>query len=141
MRVVFDTNTVISALLFRGKLRNLVDHWQQASITPLICEQTRTEFLRVLSYPKFKLCSSQIETLASRYLPYTETVDVLEQAVKHLPECRDNKDQIFLELAFIGKADILVTGDADLLVLKEQIPFNILPPAEYMHGFIVNPNS
>lgn len=141
MKVVFDTNTVISALLFRGKLSVLVEHWQQLQITPLLCEQTRAEFLRVLAYPKFKLHSAQIDTLSSRYLPYTKTVEVLKQAVNHLPECRDNKDQIFLELAFIGHADVVVTGDADLLVLKEQIPFKILMPVEYINNFIANPSA
>lgn len=72
MKVVFDTNTVISALLFCGKLSVLVEHWQQANITSLICEQSHAEFLRVLTYPKFKLNAAQIEILSSHYLPYTE---------------------------------------------------------------------
>ena len=100
MRVVFDTNTVISALLFRGKLSALVQHWRQENITPLICEETRTEFLRVLVYPKFKLNVEQVDILASHYLPYAETVTISEANKNHLPKCRDNKDQIFLELAF-----------------------------------------
>ncbi len=132
MRVVFDTNTVISALLFRGKLSVLIEHWQQENITPLICEETRTEFLRVLVYPKFKLNAEQIDILASHYLPYAETVTISEANENHLPKCRDNKDQIFLELAFNGRADFLVTGDEDLLVLRTQTPFEIITSADYL---------
>ncbi len=132
MRVVFDTNTVISALLFRGKLSALVQHWRQENITPLICEETRTEFLRVLVYPKFKLNVEQVDILASHYLPYAETVTISEANKNHLPKCRDNKDQIFLELAFNGQADFLVTGDEYLLVLRTQTPFEIITPADYL---------
>jgi len=50
MRVVFDTNTVISALLFRGSVAWLVTHWQSKTITPLASQETAQEFLRVLAY-------------------------------------------------------------------------------------------
>jgi putative PIN family toxin of toxin-antitoxin system len=136
MSVVFDTNTVISALLFRGKLSVLVEHWQQANITPLICEKTRAEFLRVLAYPKLKLSQTQIDNLASYYLPYTKTIEFVDEPVNDLPVCRDNKDQIFLELAYLGKADILITGDLDLLVLKEQTPFKIMLPIDYLNDYL-----
>jgi len=55
MRVVFDTNTVISALLFGGSLGWLVAHWQNELVTPLVSRETAQELLRVLGYPKFGL--------------------------------------------------------------------------------------
>jgi putative PIN family toxin of toxin-antitoxin system len=42
-------------------------------------------------------------------------------------ECRDVNDQKFIQLAMAGKADVLVTGDEDLLMLKDQTPFDIQP--------------
>ena len=44
---------------------------------------------------------------------------------------QNDNDQKFIQLAIAGKADILVTGDADLLVLQDQTPFEIITPAEY----------
>ena len=55
-RVVLDTNTVLSALLFvNGRLVPLRTAWQSSEVTPLLCAQTVEELLRVLAYPKFKL--------------------------------------------------------------------------------------
>lgn len=140
MRLVLDTNTVISALLFRGKLASLVAHWQTPGVTPLLCEQTHAEFLRVLSYPKFKLSPLQIDALESYYLPYATMVTIQNQSANHLPQCRDKNDQMFLELAFTGKADFLVTGDEDLLILKAQAPFEIITPRDYLTLHVDKPS-
>ena len=130
MRVVFDTNTVISALLFRGRMAWLVAHWQSKIITPLASHETAQEFLRVLEYPKFRLNEQLIHSFAARYLPYVERIERISESLNCV-ECRDLNDQKFIQLAMAGKADILVTGDADLLVLQAQTPFEIITPAEY----------
>ena len=44
---------------------------------------------------------------------------------------QNDNDQKFIQLAIAGQADILVTGDADLLVLQDQTPFEIITPAKY----------
>jgi len=69
MRVVFDTNTVISALLFGGALSWLVQHWHSRVSVSLVSRATADEFLRVLGYPKFGLTVAQSEAFAARYLP------------------------------------------------------------------------
>lgn len=130
MRVVFDTNTVISALLFRGSMAWLVPHWQSGEIAPLISRDTAQEFLRVLAYPKFGLSELEIHTLAARYLPYAECIDESFKSASHLL-CRDENDQKFIALANAGKADVLVTGDRDLLALRDQAAFAIVMPTEY----------
>jgi len=48
-----------------------------------------------------------------------------------LPHCRDENDQMFTELACVGKADVLVSGDADLLIIFDQCPFTIETPADF----------
>ena len=120
MRVVFDTNTLISALLFKGQTSYLIDVWKSRKITVLACEETLNEFTKVLHYPKFKLNSSQIKTLVDYYVPYIQKIVIDKKLLpENFPQCRDTKDQIFLELAYLGKADILISGDEDLLILKK----------------------
>lgn len=130
MRVVFDTNTVVSALLFRGQLSWLVEHWRGRQVMPLACRETAQELARVLSYPKFALDSAQIDVLLARYLPYCERI-ALPPDDGRPPRCRDAGDQVFLRLAAGGRADVLVSGDPDLLVLKNGAPFAIETPADY----------
>jgi putative PIN family toxin of toxin-antitoxin system len=47
-------------------------------------------------------------------------------------DCRDPRDNMFLELALSGKADVIVTGDADLLCLHPWRGIAILTPADYL---------
>ena len=128
-RVVFDTNTVISTLVF--DLRSLVwlrQHWRDGGCVPIVSYATVTELTRVLGYAKFRLSAEKCLQLQADYLPYCEAVD---PTGKCPVQCRDAKDQRFLDLAESGKADILVTGDDDLLVLAAQTSFVIETPEEY----------
>lgn len=118
LRVVIDTNLVLSALVFGGKVASLRYAWQTDSLIPLISKVTVTELIRVLTYPKFDLTPSEQEDLLADYLPYCETV-IMPSQLPDIPKCRDRFDEPFLLLAKVGKADYLVTGDKDLFSLKE----------------------
>jgi putative PIN family toxin of toxin-antitoxin system len=127
-RVVFDTNVALSALLFHGRLSWLVNHWQGGDFVPLVSRATAAELTRILAYPKFRLTADeQLEALAN-YIPSCEAVEIANSCPIL---CRDAKDQMFLDLAQSGKADLLVTGDEDLLALVGMTAFVIETPEAY----------
>ena len=129
LRLVIDTNVVVSALVFQqGQLAWLRHAWQAGTVRPLVSQATVQELLRVLSYPKFKLSHEELNELLADYLPFAEVVAV--PAATTLVSGPDPDDQKFLELALAANADALVTGDADLLGLSMEVPFHILRPAE-----------
>ncbi|MDA0740118.1 MAG: putative toxin-antitoxin system toxin component, PIN family [Nitrospirae bacterium] len=129
-RLVLDTNVLLSALLFHaGSLSWLRPAWQSETILPLASHDTVAELIRVLTYPKFKLTDDEREDLLADYLPWCEIVTVSKSA--EIPDCRDPFDKPFLELALMAKADALITGDKDLLVLAEKFPVPILTPAAF----------
>lgn len=137
IRVVFDTNSVVSALLFQaGELSWLRSHWKQSSVIPLVSTATASEIIRVLSYGKFNLHRQEIEALLAEYLPYTESI--VDQRPLDAPQCSDQDDQIFIDLAISGEAGILVTGDKALLDTK--VEFRIMKPADYKI-FIARPEN
>ena len=75
MRVVLDTNAVVSALLFSGISSELVSLWQKDLITLLLSRAILDEYLRVFSYPKFELTEEEIkELIQEEILPYAEVV-------------------------------------------------------------------
>jgi len=124
LRIVFDTNVVVSALLFgHGRSAWLRHLW--SVVTPLVSRNTVAELMRVLNYPKFKLDSADIEALLGEYLPLTTVVEV-PPAINDLPNCSDPDDQMFIDLAYAGHADLLVSGDRDLLTMADPCPFEII---------------
>jgi putative PIN family toxin of toxin-antitoxin system len=66
--------------------------------------------------------------LLTMYIPYCESFNPMDKCPI---ECRDSKDQPLLDLAQSGKADLLVTGDQDLLALAGQTAFLIETPEAY----------
>ena len=128
-RVIFDTNVVLSALLFpTGRLAWLRAHWRQSVAVTLVSPVTARELTRVLNYSKFRLSEQHRMEALALYLPFCENHDPVS---KCSIQCRDPKDQAFLDLAESGRADLLVTGDEDLLVLAGQTAFVIETPEAY----------
>jgi uncharacterized protein len=128
-RIVFDTSGVISALVFQGgKLAWLRAHWLDGGCIPLASRDTVAELMRILQRRKFQLAAEEREELLADYLPFCE---IIEAPGKCAIRCRDPKDQPFLDLAHSGKADSLVSGDRDLLVLAGKTKFLIEAPEEY----------
>ena len=129
-RLVLDTNVLLSALLFRSApMTWLRSAWQTNAILPLVSRDTVSELLRVLGYPKFSLDAAEREELLADFLPWCETVRIPEPPPV-VPECRDPYDRPFLHLAIEGRADVLVTGDKDLLALAGVFAVPILTPAQ-----------
>ena len=130
IRVVLDTNVVLSALLFEGgRLAWIRREWMGGGIRPVVCRETTEELIRALAYPKFRLDRDDREELLGDYLPYVEAVENVE-GVGKLPRCADPADQVFLQLAEAAGVDFLVTGDRALLGLKGKVRFGILSLAE-----------
>ncbi len=103
-------------------------HWRQHACVPLLSRATARELIRVLAYPKFRLSAEQCLELQGDYFPYCEIVDPQDACPAC---CRAPKDQQFLDLAYCGKAALLVTGDEDLLALAKQTAFIIETPEAY----------
>ena len=126
VRAVLDTNIAVSALLFaHGRLALIRLAWQANKLAPLVSTATTEELIRVLGYAKFKLSSADREELLADYLPYCTTVIIPRKAPK-TPACRDPWDLPFLQLAAHAKADFLVTGDKDLLDIRDKTRFAIV---------------
>jgi len=129
-RVVLDTNCIVSALLFsRGRLAWMRHAWQSGQFVPLVSRATAEELIRVLAYPKFKLDPAEREALLADYLPYTETF-----TIGHEPApigLRDPADAMFIALAQQARADVLVSGDEDILALRETLSVTVMEPARF----------
>ena len=128
-RVVLDTNTVVSALLFgSGRLAWLRLAWQAGQFIPLLGHETAAELIRVLGYPRFKLTRAEQEALLADFLPFAEVVQVAA-SMPDLPDVRDPHDHKFLALARAADAEVLVGGDQGLLALRGQLQRTLIQTA------------
>lgn len=135
--VVIDTNLVLSALVFaNGRLTPLRQAWQTRRIRPLVSRSTVAELLRVLAYPKFRLSPNEQRELLADYLPYCKTVRIPEPPPS-TPACRDACDVPFLQLALVGKAKFLLTGDQDLLSLASRFACPIVTADQFLEALSV----
>ena len=133
MRVVLDTNVLISALLFTGISSELVSLWQKGIIAVLLSREILDEYLRVLAYPKFQLSEAEIKGLIEEeLLPY---VQVIKPGTRVRVVKRDPSDNKFLECAVAGKADVLISGDKELLALRHYRQVRIHTPARFLQTF------
>ena len=134
MRVVLDTNVLVSALLFTGVTSELVALWQQGRITVLISREILEEYLRVLAYPKFQLSEGEIKSLLEEeLLPF---VQIIKPGTRVRVVKRDPADNKFLECAVAGKADVVISGDKELLAIRHYRQVRIQTPSRFLKAFL-----
>jgi putative PIN family toxin of toxin-antitoxin system len=129
IRAVLDTNVILSALLFSGSTGDLVKAWQTARFRLLLSRALLEEIIRALAYPKFHLTEGEIRVLVEEELiPFAETVIIRRQPAIRL---RDPDDVAVVACALTARARYLVTGDADLLSLKQIRQVEVVRPADF----------
>jgi putative PIN family toxin of toxin-antitoxin system len=133
MRAVIDTNILVRALIVpHGTVGPVLLRLRQGEYVLLYAHSLLEELVDVLNRPrirgKYGLTEQDIETVMGLILLRGEAVVPQE----HIVACRDPRDDQFLEVAVSGKADVLVTGDEDLLVLHPFAGIPILPPAAFL---------
>jgi len=115
-RIILDTNLWISFLISKNlsKLDPLIN---AGEIKLLFSKESIEEFVDVVERPKFKRFFSikDIEKTLNLFDQFGELIVVKSK----VNICRDEKDNFLLNLCIDGKADYLITGDKDLLILKK----------------------
>lgn len=129
-RVVLDTNVLISGLLSTTSTPARAVEHAISSSQLLASTDTLRELMTKLLSPKFDryVPRERRDALLLRLAPLIEIVEV----VQRVQTCRDPDDDKFLEVAINGRADVIVSGDGDLLDLNPFSGIAILAPAAYL---------
>jgi putative PIN family toxin of toxin-antitoxin system len=129
MRIVVDTNVFISAALKEKSLPGMAVHMVAESGLLLKSTITERELFVTLDRPRLApLIPPRFRDWLSELLAAAELVTITDR----ITACRDPKDDKFLELAGNGRADLILSGDADLLVLNPFRGIPIVTPATFV---------
>lgn len=128
-----DTNVLISALLFKTSVPFLAIELAEKQGIILYSEATLNELEQVLNRKKFNkyLSLEDRQLFLLKFISSSQLVSITE----NITVCRDEKDNKFLELAVSGSANVIVTGDMDLLVLSPFQAVEIVTPDKFIDRF------
>lgn len=129
-RIVADTNLLISRLLLPESLPAKAVRKAVAEGQLLISDATLEELADVLSRPKFDSYVSLEDR--QQFIRVLNRIAERVTITAPVKACRDPRDDKFLEVALHGDADLIVTGDRDLLVLHPFRGLDILSPRQYL---------
>lgn len=131
MRVIIDTNVFISAGLKYGSPPSNAVHLAVKRDVLLKSAATEQELFITLARPRLAvLIPSLFQDWLRDVLDSAELVPISER----IAACRDPKDDKFLEVAVCGRADLIVSGDADLLAINPFRDIPIVTPAVFLEG-------
>lgn len=136
-KAIFDTNVWISALLWTGTPHKLLEHLDRGKLKCYATIDMLHELEEVLERRKFIDRIAELETaVAEIMLSALNTVTIIKKTKPPIllpsESPRDADDVMFIECALLAKAKYIISGDPDLLVLKQVRAVEILSPKEFL---------
>ena len=125
LKVVLDTNTIVSAFFWEGNEAELFRKIEQGKAKLYITSEILKEVEEVIKRPKFNEVMRKANLTPDQIMQKIVFLSHLVISPKlNIKVCRDEKDNKFLECAESAKSDYIVSGDEDLLYLKE---YKVIP--------------
>ena len=136
MRVLLDTNIWISGLLWGGNPRRIIQLAISKQIVLYSSKLLIEELQTTLAYPKLQRRLEKLAITAEELLVEVARITQLCQPVtiSDLPQLRDSKDKIVLETAVSVPVEVIVSGDEDLLILREFQDIPILTTKQFLEN-------
>jgi putative PIN family toxin of toxin-antitoxin system len=129
MKIVIDTNIFVSSFFWGGYPREVYERIINGFDELYITDEIIMEIKSVMSSSKFNLNSNKIEDYIKIIEKYSKKI-----VSKNIPKSisRDKNDDKILQCGLDGNVDYIVTGDKDLLILKEHNAIKIIKPKDYL---------
>jgi putative PIN family toxin of toxin-antitoxin system len=133
VKVVIDTNVLISSIFFSGPPSKILSHWKERDFTTVISESIISEYTRVTEEISKKFPEIEISEILELFILNSEIVDTGDLKIR---VCEDPDDNKFLECAIVGNCSVIVSGDKHLLKLREYQGIKILRPREFIDNYL-----
>jgi putative PIN family toxin of toxin-antitoxin system len=118
VRAVVDTKVLLSGLFWRGAPHALIEEVRAGALSLISSPALLAELAEVMSRPKFQMILARSNTDLTRMLgELRRLVEIADPPPLSEPVSRDASDDVLLALAAASQADLIISGDADLLIL------------------------
>ena len=128
MKIVLDTNVLVSGVFWGGLPEKILESVVAGDVVLYASQDMVREYFRILD----KIGKKNADLIGQWKILLIELIMIVEPKVK-IKSCRDTCDNMFLECAVTAKAQYIVSGDDDLLSMKEINGIQIVTPREYLN--------
>jgi len=128
MKIVLDTNVLVSGIFWTGSPSAVLSHWINGRFELLLMDEIFDEYIRTL----FRISKGKKDDLVNKWLilfAENSTFVTVKKRFNLSPDPDDNK---FLECAISGNADFIVSGDSHLLDLKSILNTEVITPSVFL---------
>ena len=130
MRIVLDTNILISGIFWKGTPYKVLEAWMDNKYELIVSEEVLMEYSRILK--DFETKRKGSDGVAKSWILFIAQNSTLLKVKKKVKVCRDPFDDMFLSLAVAGNAKFIVSGDNDLLDMKEFMNVEIVTAGNFL---------
>ena len=133
MKVVIDTNVLISGIFFSGPPYQILNAWRDKKLTIVISQEILSEYQSVSEELSKEFPSIQIDQILDIITMHAEVVDTKGIEIQI---CEDPDDNKFIECALAGKSRFIVSGDKHLLKVSGYKGIKVLKPRNYVDEYM-----
>ncbi len=129
MKIVLDTNVLVSGIFWGGTPQKILELWNKRKIELLASGAILNEYLRTIHRLADKAARPDLYRSWALLLPPRLKLVIVKKSFRI---CRDASDDMFIDCAITGKSHYIVTGDRDLLVLKQVMNVQIINASQFL---------
>ncbi len=133
MRVVLDTNVLISGIFFTGPPYRILQSWKRGKLSLLISEPILIEYFRVSSFLSAQYPDVNLDPILSLLVAKAKLIQATELPT---PICSDPDDDKFIACAVSGKSKFMISGDKELLKVSGYRGIQILSPRAFLDHYL-----
>ena len=131
MKVVLDTNVLVSGIFWRGPASRILELWAKDRIEVIVSPEILTEYQRLLA----EMERDKPAGLAEAWAVFIAQHAIVIHVAGHPRLCRDPDDDKFLHCALSAGVRVVVSGDKDLLSMGRVGDVEILTPTAFLRHY------
>ncbi|MDG5816642.1 putative toxin-antitoxin system toxin component, PIN family [Chitinispirillales bacterium ANBcel5] len=128
MKIVLDTNVLVSGIFWGGIPFKILEHWMQNRFELIISREILDEYQRTL----IKISKGKNDTLVDQWMLLITEFSHIINTKRRFRLSADPDDDKFIECAVAGSAKYIVSGDSHLLDIGTVLDIPIMPPSEFL---------